>query len=171
MTKPEVSKLKHQNMLEKAIIKAKDKSVLSWWWLSIPLYILAGLLMKSIFMPSTTFGSNLHDLMGKEKYSSILFFLIVPIVFIIINVYEYQRNLLSVGKPEIIKLFESRVVQSTHNNCFNHNPFNLFTLKNNNMHLPWFKRIGIFFIPKTFFGWTILIAGLAYAVYVFIRHR
>ena len=36
------------------------------------------------------------------------------------------------------------------------------------MHLPWFKRIGIFFIPKTFFGWTILIAGIAYAVYVFI---
>ena len=29
------------------------------------------------------------------------------------------------------------------------------------MNLPWFKRIGIFFIPKTFVGWTIFIAGLA----------
>jgi len=36
------------------------------------------------------------------------------------------------------------------------------------MHLPWFKRYGIFFIPKTFFGWVIFIAGFAYAVYVFI---
>ena len=36
------------------------------------------------------------------------------------------------------------------------------------MNLPWFKRIGIFFLPTTFIGWTILIAGLAYAVYVFI---
>ena len=36
------------------------------------------------------------------------------------------------------------------------------------MNLPWFKRIGIFFLPTTFIGWAILIAGLAYAVYVFI---
>ncbi len=36
------------------------------------------------------------------------------------------------------------------------------------MHLPWFKRYGILFIPKTFLGWTIFVAGLAYAVYVFI---
>ncbi len=36
------------------------------------------------------------------------------------------------------------------------------------MHLPWFKRIGIFFLPVTFAGWIILLAALAYAVYVFI---
>ena len=35
------------------------------------------------------------------------------------------------------------------------------------MNLPWFKRIGIFFLPVTFIGWTILIAGLAYAIFVF----
>jgi len=99
MTKPEISELKHQDMLEKAIIKSKDKSVLSWWWLSIPLYIIAALIMKSFFMPSTTFGSNLHDLISKEKYASILFFLIVPIVFIIINVLSIRKiNFLS-GSP------------------------------------------------------------------------
>ncbi len=47
MTKPEVSQLKHQDMLANAITKAKDKSVLSWWWLSIPLYLITTLLMKS----------------------------------------------------------------------------------------------------------------------------
>jgi len=36
------------------------------------------------------------------------------------------------------------------------------------MHLPWFKRVGIFFIPKSFMGWIIFIAGIAYAVYLFI---
>ena len=36
------------------------------------------------------------------------------------------------------------------------------------MNLPWFKRIGIFMLPTTFMGWIILIAALAYAVYVFI---
>jgi membrane protein DedA with SNARE-associated domain len=36
------------------------------------------------------------------------------------------------------------------------------------MKLPWFKRIGMFIVPTTIVGWLILIAGLAYAVYVFI---
>lgn len=36
------------------------------------------------------------------------------------------------------------------------------------MNLPWFKRIGIFFIPTTIIGWLMLLAGVAYAVYVFI---
>jgi hypothetical protein len=35
------------------------------------------------------------------------------------------------------------------------------------MNLPWFKRIGIFSLPATFIGWSILLAGLVYAVYVF----
>jgi hypothetical protein len=36
------------------------------------------------------------------------------------------------------------------------------------MNFPWFKRIGIFFLPKTFIGWIILLAGITYAVYLFI---
>ena len=37
-----------------------------------------------------------------------------------------------------------------------------------NMNLPWFKRKGIFYLPVTFAGWLILMAGIACAVYVFI---
>jgi hypothetical protein len=36
------------------------------------------------------------------------------------------------------------------------------------MRLPWFKRIGIFFIPSSFTGWVIMLAGIIYAVYIFI---
>ncbi len=36
------------------------------------------------------------------------------------------------------------------------------------MNLPWFKRIGIFFVPSNIIGWIILLAAIAYAVYVFI---
>ena len=36
------------------------------------------------------------------------------------------------------------------------------------MKFPWFKRIGIFFIPIKVAGWIILLAGLAFAVYSFI---
>jgi len=34
--------------------------------------------------------------------------------------------------------------------------------------LPWFKRIGIFFLPTAIAGWLILIATVAFAVYNFI---
>ena len=36
------------------------------------------------------------------------------------------------------------------------------------MKLPWFKRIGIFFIPITLIGWIFLASAIAYAVYLFI---
>ena len=35
------------------------------------------------------------------------------------------------------------------------------------MKFLWFKRIGILFIPITFPGWIILLAGLLFAVYSF----
>ncbi len=36
------------------------------------------------------------------------------------------------------------------------------------MNLPWFKRIGIFFIPVSIVGWLLLASGLLYAVYCFM---
>ena len=36
------------------------------------------------------------------------------------------------------------------------------------MKLPWFKRIGLFFLPVNIIGWTILFAGIVYALYKFI---
>lgn len=36
------------------------------------------------------------------------------------------------------------------------------------MNLPWFKRIGIFYLPVKLIGWIIFFAAIAYAVYTFI---
>ncbi len=106
MTKPEVSELKHKDMLANTITKAKDKSVLSWWWLSIPLYILATLLMKSFFMSSTTLMSNLSDLASKQKYSSILFFVALPITFILINFMSIKKIYFLSGSPKSINFLK-----------------------------------------------------------------
>jgi hypothetical protein len=103
MTKPEVSHLKHQAMLANAIIKAKDKSVISWWWLSIPLYLIATLLMKTIFMPQTTLRLNIHDFTSRENYSSVLFFLVLPILFIVINFISIRNIYFLSGSPKSIK--------------------------------------------------------------------
>ena len=107
MGKPEVSQLKHQDMLANAITSAKDKSALSVWWLSIPLYILATLLMKSYFMPSTTLFSNLHALAQKMKYTSILFFVVVPVVFIVINFISIRKIYFLSGNPKTINFIKA----------------------------------------------------------------
>jgi len=36
------------------------------------------------------------------------------------------------------------------------------------MNFPWFKQIGIFFLPKSFAGWIIFLATIVYAVYLFV---
>ena len=107
MTKPEVSQLKHQDTLANAVTKAKDKSALSWWRLSIPLYILATLLMKSFFMPSTTLISNLHDLTSTQKYSSVFFFVFLPIIFIAINFISIKNIYFLSGSPKSLNFFQA----------------------------------------------------------------
>lgn len=107
MTKPEVTQLKHQNMLANSISKAKDGSVLSLWWLSIPLYIIAVLLMKTVFMPHTTLFSNLHDLTEKNKYSSLLVFLLFPLIFITINIISIRKTYFLLGSAWTVNFFKA----------------------------------------------------------------
>lgn len=35
--------------------------------------------------------------------------------------------------------------------------------------MHWFKRVGIFFIPRTVWGWLILLAAIAYSIFTFIK--
>jgi hypothetical protein len=102
MEKPEIHNLKHEDMLSRSIINAKDKSVVSWWWLSVPVFIILMLLMKSTFMPGTTLISNMHELESSQKYISFIFFLISPLVLIIINAYTIRRIHFLSGSPRSI---------------------------------------------------------------------
>ncbi len=106
MTKPEVTNLMHQELLADAIIKTKDKSALSFWWLSVPLYIIAALLMKTLFIPGTTLISNIHELESIQKYLSLIFFLIVPVVFIVINLLSVKRIYFLSGNPDKIQFLQ-----------------------------------------------------------------
>ena len=36
------------------------------------------------------------------------------------------------------------------------------------MNLPWFKRVGIIYIPQNLIGWLIMLSGIIYAVYRFM---
>jgi hypothetical protein len=37
------------------------------------------------------------------------------------------------------------------------------------MKLPWFKRIGILYIPQNLAGWIVILAGIIYSIYKFIN--
>lgn len=102
MTKPEVDHLKHQDMLANAIANAKDKSVMSWWWLAIPLYLIAMLWMKSVYMPETSLISNIHDLTAKQKFMSVTFFLVLPVIFILINFLSIRKIYFLSGSPKTV---------------------------------------------------------------------
>ena len=102
MTKPEIQGLKHESMLSDAIINAKDKSVVSWWWLSVPAFIILMLMMKSTFMPGTTLISNLHELESTQKYMSLILFLISPLVLIIINASSIRKIYFLSGSPKSV---------------------------------------------------------------------
>jgi len=106
MSKPEISNLKHQDMLANAITNAKDKSVLSWWWISIPLYIIAALLMKTLFMHHTTVITGIHELTSKSKYISLLLFLVLPAIITILNFTSIRRIYYLLGSPKTFKFIQ-----------------------------------------------------------------
>jgi len=99
MTKPAIPELKHQELLGREISRGKSRSALSLWWLSIPVYVAAMFLMKSLYVHNTTLLSNLHEFTAREKYAAALFFLVAPLVIIIINAASIRRIRYLSGNP------------------------------------------------------------------------
>lgn len=100
MPKPQILELKHADMLGKAITTAGNKSAISWWWVSIPLYMIAAIVMKHIFMPGSTFRELFHEMFLKNKYQSPVFFIALPIITIIINFQSILKIYFYAGKPK-----------------------------------------------------------------------
>ena len=107
MTKPDIKGLKHGDMLATAIINARDKSAVSWWWISVPVFIILMLMIKSTFMPGTTLISNMHELESSQKIMSLIFFLISPIILIIINALTIKKIHFLSGSPRSINFLET----------------------------------------------------------------
>lgn len=102
ITKPRVSDLKHEDILADTITKVKDKSVVSLWWLVIPLYIIAAFVMKSFFMPSASFVSSLHELADKHGYTAVLLFIVLPVIIIVANLVSIKQVYFLSGSPKTI---------------------------------------------------------------------
>lgn len=102
MSKPEIPHLKHEDMFGNAIVNAKDKSIVSLWWLSVPVFIIMMLVMKSIYMPGTTLISNMSEMEIRNKYISIVFFLVSPIIIIVFNALSIRKIFSLSGNPRSV---------------------------------------------------------------------
>jgi hypothetical protein len=107
MTKPEVDQLKHQDMLADAIANSKDKTGLSLWWLIIPVYSIMMFLMKSLYIPGATLSSSIHVLMTKQIFVAYLFFLISPLIFILINIISIRKVYILSGSPKSLNFLKT----------------------------------------------------------------
>jgi hypothetical protein len=99
MSKPEIPELKHAGLLSEAIAGAKDRFVLSVWWLSIPLYVLAMLAMKAAFVPHAMVLRLLHELIAGQHWLFFFLFVVFPLVFIVVNVASLLRMHFLSGSP------------------------------------------------------------------------
>lgn len=107
MTKPEINQLNHEDMLAKEMIKSKDRSVVSIWWLALPFYILSMLLMKAIFNPEGNFFNYLVELVFFQKYLAIVLFYIIPGILICVNGWSIWKIYILAGKPESLRFIKS----------------------------------------------------------------
>ena len=113
MSKPEINELKHQELLEKAINTAEEKSVISFWWIIIPLYVIAAMLMKSYFVKESSFFLGFHELTDRESYTAVLIFAVLPLIIIIVNIatlsqlyFHYPKS----GLAKVLKVVLSNVI-------------------------------------------------------------
>jgi hypothetical protein len=100
MEKPEITELKHNDLLADAIMNAKGRVVVSWWWISIPMFIILMLLMKTSYNPGTTFLSGIHELKTTSSSVSLILFLISPVIIIVVNALTIRNIYLISGKPK-----------------------------------------------------------------------
>ena len=107
MSKPEIKNLHHEDMLEEAITNSKDKSAISFWWIIIPLFVIAAYWMKSYFMPGSSFPSNLGELTEKNSYAANLIFILIPAVLIIVNLLSIKRIYFFSGSSPTAKFLTS----------------------------------------------------------------
>lgn len=99
MTTPEVPELKHQALLADAISRGKSRSALGLWWMSVPLYIIAMLFMKSAYVRNSTLRTNLHEFFTRERYAAPLLFVAAPVILILINAASIRRIHFLSGSP------------------------------------------------------------------------
>ncbi|MGA7722724.1 MAG: hypothetical protein WCA84_16265 [Ignavibacteriaceae bacterium] len=111
MSLPEINNLRHEELLAKVITSAHSKTAISFWWIIIPLYVIAAFVMKSFFVTHSTLRSNLRELADKTGYLTNLLFILMPVILIVTNMLSIKNIYFLSGSPKTIKFLSAAVIQ------------------------------------------------------------
>jgi hypothetical protein len=100
-------KTSNSHLLLNAVKNAKDISVVGLWWLSVPAFITAMLMMKSVYMPGTTIISGINELATTQRYIYLLFFVVSPLVLIVVNILTIRKVYQLSGNPKSLNFLGS----------------------------------------------------------------
>ena|GEM_PF-4032548 len=92
MSKPEVPPLKHQEALSKLIIQSKRKTVLSLWWLSVPVFMIAAFVMKQLYKPGSSLGASIREFKERHSIQALLLVFFLPLAVVAIQVWQLCRS-------------------------------------------------------------------------------
>lgn len=101
MGKPELPDLRHKAMLEKAIVRRRDRSVLNVWWLAIGFYMVAAWVMKGVYMPGMTLRKCLEEFSVGHPYLAVVIFLFIPITVTTGCLITLRRIFRDSGRPAL----------------------------------------------------------------------
>lgn len=99
MGKPELPDLRHKELLERVIVRGRDRSVLNVWWLAIGFYMVAAWVMKSAYVPGMTLRRSMAEYAGRHPYLAVIFFLIIPGTVMISCLITLRRTFRDAGRP------------------------------------------------------------------------
>ena len=111
MSKPEMPELLHGQALKNAIERAEEKSVISFWWLLVAVYVIGAFLLKTLYKPGSFFLSSIRAFKGSQVFPAILFFLISPAVVLLFSVRSIKERYFLAGNPRLGSFVRSILVQ------------------------------------------------------------
>ncbi len=106
MSKPEVGYLRHENLLAKSISRVQDKSRVSLWWISIPVYMLSAFIMKGFYTHNFSIASSLHEIFSMNGYLRGLVFFALPAILIVANLTSIRQLMFLYGSSEKTALYK-----------------------------------------------------------------
>jgi hypothetical protein len=91
LSKPEIKKLKHQEMISDQFIQMKRKAALSGWWILLPAYLTAVLAMKSFYFSGSDTFEFLSEFIRQRQFFSFSIFAGLPLLALILNVISIKK--------------------------------------------------------------------------------
>lgn len=91
ISKPEIGELKHQDMLADRMIRVKRKTAYTWWWILLPFYIIATLMLKSLYFGNYPPEHFLKQFLVRNNTISFLLFAGLPAITAVIHFLELRK--------------------------------------------------------------------------------